>query len=152
MTDKIDEGVSARGDGASDIVLRANNGENFEKKSGGLLWVWLPVLLFMLVGAALSFAAYVYAEPELTAVDALGAGFGGLAGVIIGLFATLFGLIIALVASLIGLLTAAGAIAVTIFLIGSPVIAIILFILLLRERRDRNRVVEALNRYHVGAR
>ncbi len=124
----------------------------YERKSSAGFWVFLPIILFLLVGAGLSFAAYVYAEPDLTALESLGAGFGGLAGIIIGLFATLFGLIIALVGAVIGLITAAGAIAVTIFLIGSPIIAIILFILLMRERSERNRVVEALQRYGATSR
>ena len=119
--------------------------ETYEEKKGGWMWLFLPIILFLLVGAALSFAAYVYAEPDLTALESLGAGFGGLAGVIIGLFATVIGLIIALFATVFGLIIAAGSIAVTIFFVGSPIIAIILFILLMRERKERNRVVAALN-------
>ncbi|MBI1394174.1 MAG: hypothetical protein GC152_15700 [Alphaproteobacteria bacterium] len=124
----------------------------YERKSSAGFWVFLPIILFLLVGAGLSFAAYVYAEPELTALESMGAGFGGLAGVIVGLFAALFGIIVALVGAVIGLITAAGAIAVTIFFIGSPLIAIILFVLLMRERGERNKVVEALNRYGSRAR
>lgn len=125
---------------------------DYKKKSSAGFWVFLPIILFLLVGAGLSFAAYVYAEPELTALESLGAGFGGLAGIIIGLFATLFGLILALVGTVIGIITAAGAIAVTIFLVGSPVIAIILFILLMRERSERNKMVDALQRYGARSR
>ena len=119
--------------------------ETYEEKKSGGLWFFLPVLIFLLVGAGLSIAAYVYAEPELTAAESIGAGFGGLAGIIIGLFGAIIGLIFALFATILGLIFAAGSIAFAIFLVASPLIAVILFILLIRERKDRNRVVEALN-------
>lgn len=127
------------------------SGVAYEKKSSAGLWIFLPIVLFLLVGAGLSFAAYVYAEPDLTALESMGAGFGGLAGIIVALFASLFGIILGLIGAVIGLVTAAGAVAVTIFFVGSPLIAIVLFYLLLRERRERNQMVDALNRFTIRA-
>ncbi len=120
--------------------------ELYETKSGGWMWLFLPVILFIVVGFGLSIGAYAFAEQDLTALESLAAGFGGLAGVIVALFATLIGLVLALFSTVIGLVIAAGSIAVTLFFVASPLIAIILFILLLRERKERNRAVEALTR------
>jgi len=63
----------------------------------------------------------------------MAAGFGGLAGIIIGLIAAIFGLIVGLVGALIGLAAAGGAVAVTLFIVASPIIALILIFLLMRR-------------------
>ncbi|MEL6369982.1 MAG: hypothetical protein AAFY84_13120 [Pseudomonadota bacterium] len=108
--------------------------DGYSSGSSGMLWVFLPIIIFLLAGAGLSVAAYAFADPQLTIVESLGAGYGGLGGIVIGLFATVLGLIIGLIGTVIGLVTAGGALAVTLFLVGSPIIAIILLFLLLRRR------------------
>lgn len=107
-----------------------NYGEG--RRSGGMFWFWAPVLLILIAGAALSFAAY-FSGNGLTVVESVAAGFGGLAGVIVGLFGAIIGIVLGLVGALIGVVAAGGAVAVTLFIIASPVLAIVLFILLLRR-------------------
>lgn len=102
------------------------------RRSGGLFWFWTPVVLILFLGGALSVAAYA-AEPGLSPVEALAAGYGGLAAVIVGLFAAAFGIVIGLFGALLGLVAAGGATALTLFIVASPVIAIILLILLMRR-------------------
>ena len=69
-------------------------------------------------------------------VESIAAGFGGLAGIIIGLFAALFGVILGLIGALIGVVAAGGAVAMTLFIIGSPILAIILLFLLMRKSKS----------------
>lgn len=104
------------------------------RRSGGLFWFWFTLAIILFVGGALSVGAYVYAEPDLSIGESIVAGFGGLAALIIGLVATAFGLVVGLVGALFGVATAGGAVAVTLFVLASPVIAIILFVLLMRRR------------------
>ncbi len=99
---------------------------------GGLILTTLVILIFL--GAALSVAAYIFGEPDLTIVESIGAGFGGLAGIIIGLFGAIVGVVLGLFGALIGLVAAGGAVALTLFIIGSPIIAIVLLVLLMRSR------------------
>ncbi len=99
---------------------------------GGIVMATLVVLIFL--GAALSVAAYIFGEPELTVLESIGAGFGGLAGIIIGLFGAVIGIVLGLFGALLGIVAAGGAVALTLFIIGSPIIAIVLFVLLLRSR------------------
>ena len=95
---------------------------DIEPRRSGSGWFFILIAVLLFVGGALSVAAYVYAEPELTIIESVAAGFAGLAALIIGL-----------IAALVGIVTAGGAIAMTLFIIGSPIIAIILFVLLLRR-------------------
>lgn len=102
---------------------------------GGRVFLWAIVFILLFLGGALSGAAYVFSEQELTAVESIGAGFGGLAGLIIGIFGAIASVIIGLVGAVIGIVVAGGALAFTLFLVGSPIIAIILFLLLMRSRK-----------------
>ncbi len=102
------------------------------RRSGGMFWFWAPVLLILVAGAALSFAAY-FSGNGLSAVESVAAGFGGLVGLIVGIVGAIVGVVLGLVGALIGVVAAGGAIAVTLFIVGSPIIAIILLILLLRR-------------------
>ena len=77
--------------------------------------------------------AFFYGDTQLSIVESIAAGFGGLAAIIIGLFAAAFGVIVGLFGALIGLVAAGGALAMTLFIVGSPIIAIILFVLLMRR-------------------
>ncbi len=104
------------------------------KGGGGLVLTTLVVLMFL--GAALSVAAYIFTDQDLTIVESIGAGFGGLAGLIIGLFGAIVGVVLGLFGALIGLVAAGGALALTLFIVGSPIIAIILLVLLMRVRRS----------------
>ncbi len=106
-----------------DIETASNAG-----RRGGtsLAWLYVPIAVLFVVGGGLAVAAFIYSDDQLTVVEAIGAGYGALAGIIVALVAAAFGLI-----------TAGGAVAITLFLVGSPVIAIILFILLMRRgKRD----------------
>ena len=58
-----------------------------ESRSGGLAWLFAPIILILFLGGALSVGAYFYGDVALTPAEALVAGFGGLAGIIIGLIA-----------------------------------------------------------------
>ncbi len=98
----------------------------------GAAWLYVPIVLILFVGGALSVAAYYY-EPGLTIAESLAAGFGGLAGIIIGLFAAAFGVVLGLLGALLGIVAAGGAVAMTLFIIGSPIIAIILIFMLMRR-------------------
>ena len=106
-----------------------------ERRGGGLFWFWVPVVLILFLGVAFSVAAYNL-EPGLTIAEALTAGFVGVAGLIAGLFAAAFGVILGLVGALIGVVAAGGAVAMTLFIVGSPIIAIILFVLLMRRPKS----------------
>ena len=105
-------------------------------RSGGAAWINAPVILILFLGAALSVGAYFYSDPQLTIAESIAAGFGGLAGIIIGLIAAVFGLLVGLMGALIGLVAAGGAVAVTLFIVASPIIALILIVLLMRRSRD----------------
>lgn len=102
------------------------------RRSSGLLWFWVPLVLVLFVGGAFSIAAYTH-EPSLTPVEALAVGYGGLAALIVGLFGAAIGVIIGLFGALIGLVAAGGALAFTFFLLASPVIAIIFMVLFFRR-------------------
>ncbi|PQA89129.1 hypothetical protein [Hyphococcus luteus] len=105
-------------------------------RSGGAAWILAPVILILFLGAALSVGAYFYSEPQLTLAKSLAAGFGGLAGIIVGLIAAVFGLLVGLVGALIGLVAAGGAVAVTLFIVASPIIALVLIFLLMRRPKS----------------
>ena len=105
-------------------------------RSGGMAWVTAPIVLILFLGAALSVGAYFYGDPQLTVAESMAAGFGGLAVLIAGLIATVFGLVVGLIGTLIGLVAAGGAIAMTLFIVGSPIIAIILIVMLMRRPKS----------------
>ncbi len=104
------------------------------KGGGGLILTTLIILIFL--GAALSVAAYVFGDADLSVVESLAAGFGGLAGLIIGLFGAIIGVVLGLFGALIGIIAAGGAVALTLFIVGSPIIALILIFVLMRSRRS----------------
>lgn len=105
-------------------------------RSGGAAWILAPVILILFLGAALSVGAYFYSEPQLTLAESLAAGFGGLAGILVGLIAAIFGLLVGLIGALIGLVAAGGAVAVTLFIVASPIIALVLIFLLMRRPKS----------------
>lgn len=105
------------------------------RRSGGLFWFWVPLTLILFVGVAFSIAAYASGH-GLTIAESLAAGFGGLAAVIIALFGAAISVIVALIGALISLVAAGGAVALTLFVLASPVLAIVLFVLLMRRRKS----------------
>jgi hypothetical protein len=119
-------------DGSAGAIKMNEQPYEERKRGGGLALATLVLLLFL--GAALSVAAYVFSEPGLTVVESIAAGFGGLAGIIIGLFGAIVGVVLGVFGALLGLVAAGGAVALTLFIVGSPIIAIILIILLMRSR------------------
>ncbi len=105
-------------------------------RSGGLAWIYAPVILILFLGAALSVGAYLYGDPQLTVAESITAGFGGLAAIIVGLFVAAFGVLLGLLGALIGVVAAGGAVAMTLFIIGSPILAIVLIFLLMRKSKS----------------
>ncbi|MEM9617272.1 MAG: hypothetical protein AAF936_04855 [Pseudomonadota bacterium] len=106
------------------------------KRGGGSGWFFAPIILILFLGGALSVGAFFYSDPQLTILESITAGFAGLAGLIIGLFAAAFGILLGLLGALIGLVAAGGAVAMTIFIIGSPLLAIILIVMLMRRSKS----------------
>ena len=106
------------------------------RRSGGsgLFWFWAPLSLYLVASVGLAIAAYVFAEPQLSIMEAAGAGFGGVAAVIVGLVSAAIGVVLGLVGAVFGLAVAGGSLAVTLFVVGSPLLAIILLFLLFRRR------------------
>lgn len=102
------------------------------RSGGGAIWFWAPVLVILFVGAAFSVAAYFHSEPDLTIIEAIAAGYVGVAGLIFGLFAAFFGLV-----------AAGGAVALALFIVASPALTIILLILLLTRNRSDRRARES---------
>ncbi len=106
------------------------------RRSAGMAWLYMPIVLILFLGAALSVAAYNFSDVDLTVAESIGAGFGGLAGIILGLFGAAIGIVVGLFGALIGLVAAGGAVAMTLFIVGSPIIAIILIALLWRRSKQ----------------
>lgn len=106
------------------------------KRGGGAGWFFAPIILILFLGGALSVGAFFYSDPQLTVLESITAGFAGLAGLIIGLLAAAFGILLGLLGALIGLVAAGGAVAMTIFIIGSPLLAIILIVMLMRRSKS----------------
>ena len=98
---------------------------------GGALWFWIPFFLILVTGGV--FSVVVYQEGGVSILEALAAGYAGVGALIVGLFAGLIGLVVGLIGALIGVVAAGGALALTAFLVGSPIIAIVLFVLLMRR-------------------
>lgn len=107
-----------------------------ERRSSGAAWLYAPIILILFLGGALSVAAYSYGEPELTMMESLAAGFGGLAAIIVGLFAAAIGVIVGLFGALLGVVAAGGAVAMTLFIIASPILAIVLIVMLMRRPKS----------------
>lgn len=104
--------------------------------SSSAAWFYIPVLLILLLGAALSVGAFFASDPQLTILESIAAGFGGMAAMIVALFAAAIGVLLGLVGALIGVVAAGGAVAMTLFIVGSPIIAIILIVLLMRRPKS----------------
>lgn len=107
-----------------------------ERSRGGMAWLYVPIVLILFLGGAMSVGAYAYNDVDLTVMESLAAGFGGLAALIVGLFAAAIGVIVGLIGALIGLVAAGGAVAMTLFIVGSPILAIILIVMLLRRPKS----------------
>lgn len=104
-----------------------------ERSGGGAAWLYVPIVLILFVGGAMSVGAY-YFEPGLSILESLAAGFAAVAGLIIGLFAGAVGVLLGLLGAAFGIVVAGGAVATTLFVLGSPIIAIVLIVLLMRRR------------------
>ena len=109
-----------------------------QRSGSGMAWFYVPVLLILFLGGALSVAAYTFSDTELTIVESIAAGFGGLAGIIVGLFGAVIGIIVGLLGAAIGVVAAGGAVAMTLFIIASPVLAIVLIFLLMRRGKNND--------------
>ncbi len=107
-----------------------------QKRSSGSAWLYMPIVLIVFLGAALSVAAYSWSEADLTVAESIVAGFGGLAGIILGLIGAAIGIVVGLISALIGIVLAGGAVAMTLFVVASPVIALILIALLMRRGKS----------------
>ena len=107
-----------------------------ERRGGGMAWLYMPIVLILFLGAALSVAAYNFSETDLSAAESVAAGFGGLAALILGLIGAAIGIVVGLIGALIGLVAAGGAVAMTLFIVGSPIIALILIGLLWRRSKQ----------------
>ncbi len=112
-----------------DSAFRSNAGN-----SSSMLWLWIPLLVIIVGGLSLSVVAYQ--QNDITVVEAFIGGFIGLAGLFIGLIGGLFGLIVGLVAALFAMVTAGGAIAITLFVLASPVLAIVFLWMLTRRSKE----------------
>ena len=84
-----------------------------QRSGSGMAWLYVPVLLILFIGAALSVSAYTFSDNELTIVEAIAVGFGGLAATIVGLFGAAIGVIVGLLGAVIGIVAAGGAVAMT---------------------------------------
>lgn len=113
-----------------------NTSEYETKRSGGSAWFFITLALILFLGGALSVGAYVYGDPQLTILEAIFAGFAGLAAVIVGLVGAAIGIIVGLFGALLGLVAAGGAVAFTLFIVGSPIIALILIVMLWRRGKS----------------
>lgn len=98
------------------------------------VWAGIVFALVLLSGAALSILAFQ--QNDISIVEAIAVGFAGVGGIIIGLIATIFGLIVSLIGAAIAVVATGGALALTAFIIGSPIIALILFALLMRKDKS----------------
>ncbi len=105
-------------------------------RSRGAAWLYMPIILILLLGVGLSIAAHQYSDVELSVAESVAAGFGGLVALILGLVAAAIGVIGSLFAALLAIIAAGGAVAVTIFILVSPVVALVLIAVLMRRRRN----------------
>jgi len=110
-----------------------NSDYDLESGKGSSTGVWLGLAMMLVLVAGSAFSVLAYQQNDVSLFEAVAAGFAGVGAVIVGLFAGAVGLFLGLVGAVIGIVAAGGALAVTAFLVGSPVIAIILFVLLMRR-------------------
>lgn len=105
-----------------------------QSSGGRYMWaLWLALGIILVLGSGLSVVAYM--EGDVTIVESIIAGFVAVGAVIVALVAAAAGLVIGVVGALVGIITAGGALAVTAFVILSPIIALVLLWLLLRDRK-----------------
>ena len=107
-----------------------------ETRRGGAGWFYAPIVMILFLGAALSVGAFLYSDTQLTILESIVAGYGGLAGIIIGLFGAAIGIILGLIGALIGVVAAGGAVALTLFIVGSPLLAVVLIIMMMRRSKS----------------
>lgn len=98
-------------------------------------WLYIPVLLILFLGGALSFGAYFLGDAQLTIAESLVAGYLGVAAMIVAIVMTIVGVVLGLVGALFGIATAGGAVLFTLFIIGSPIIALVLIAVLMRRSK-----------------
>lgn len=114
--------------------------ENYELEShrgGSRLMTILSVVTVLYVVSAGSLAILAFNQnPDISIVEAIGMGFVGVGGIIVAGFAAIIGIVIGLIGAVFGIAVGGGAIAVTLFVLASPVIALVLFALLMRRGRD----------------
>ncbi len=84
----------------------------------------------------MSIGAYVEADPQLTITESIALGFGGLAALVVAMIAALLAVVASIFAAVIALVAAGGAVGVTLFIVASPIIAIILIAMLFRRRKS----------------
>ncbi|WP_411817570.1 hypothetical protein [Hyphococcus sp. DH-69] len=104
-----------------------------ETRSTSAAWFYVPVLLILFLGGALSVGAYLFSDSGLTIAESIVAGYAGLAAIIVAMVMTVFGMVLGLIGALFGIAAAGGAVAFTLFIIGSPIIALILIFMLMRR-------------------
>lgn len=75
-------------------------------RSGGGSWFFITLALLLFLGGALSVGAYIFGHQELTILESIIAGFGGLAGLIVGLIGAAIGIIVGLFGALLGIVAA----------------------------------------------
>lgn len=105
------------------------------RSGGGLFWFWAPILLILVAGFGLSVAFYFSGE-GLTIAESIAGGFAAVGGTLVGIVAAVIGVFMGLIGALIGVAVAGGAVAMTLFIVASPILALILFILLLRRPKN----------------
>lgn len=105
-----------------------------QRGSGFLATTYVLATLFVMASASLAVLAFNQ-NPGISIIGAIETGFTATGGLIIALFAGLFSVAFGLVAALFGIAVGGGAIAITLFIIASPIIAILLFVLLARQAK-----------------
>ena len=104
---------------------------------GNSLMTILSVLAVLLIVSAGSLAILAFNHnPDISIVEAISLGFVGVGGIIAAAFAAIIGIIVGLLGAIFGIAIGGGALAVTLFVLASPVIALVLFALLMRRGRD----------------
>ncbi|HNR77159.1 MAG TPA: hypothetical protein PKM48_08510 [Parvularculaceae bacterium] len=117
-------------------MTNLDNYQGERRRGSGMAWLYMPIVLILFLGGALSVAAYNFNDTDLTIAESIAAGFGGLAALVMGLIAAAIGIVVGLFGALLGLVAAGGAVAMTLFIIASPVLALILLALLLRRPKS----------------
>jgi len=113
--------------------------ENLELASrrGSGIGVILSVIAVLFVVAGISLALLAFNQnPGISIVEAIGTGFAATGGIVVAIFAALISVVVGLIAAVFGIAVGGGAIAITLFVLASPIIAIILFAVLMRRGRD----------------